>query len=188
MRPNPPLPRILHSSAQIGEGGIEMVRRLTLCVAASLAGLMGLSSPVGATVDCTRKLHMADSPTVPVAGELSAVHVSSPTDAWVGGDAGGQALAERWDGAEWATVPAAAPGDASRLFGVTAVSSDDAWAVGSWDVGASDHGLIEHWDGQAWTQFPTTAVNDLNAVDSSPTGGVWAVGVGPYLARWTGTA
>src|SRR2546427_8626105 len=147
-----------------------MSRTLTGLVAASLVGLLGLSSPAGAAVDCTRKLHTATSPGVAIPGELAAVDVSSPTDAWAVGDAGGVTLAERWDRGAWATVPAATPGDASRLLGVTALSADDAWAVGSWDQGAEDHGLIEHWNGQAWTQVPTTAVADLNAVDSSPTG------------------
>src|SRR5947207_5093252 len=148
--------------SQKGDG---MSRTLMLLIAASLVSVLGTTSPAGAVVDCTRRLRTADSPTVPVPGELSALHVASPTDAWAVGDAGGEALAERWDGLEWHTGVAVTPGDASRLFGVTASTADDAWAVGSWDQGPNHHGLIEHWDGQAWNQVPTTALADLNAVD-----------------------
>jgi hypothetical protein len=120
-------------------------------------------------------------------GQLAAVDATSPANAWAVGDAGGQTLAERWEGAEWKTVATAAPGDSSRLFGVTSLASDDAWAVGSWDQGTGHHGLAEHWDGQSWTQVPNTSRGDLNAIDSDPEGGIWTVGAGPFLARWTGT-
>ena len=103
-----------------------MSRTLMLLIAASLVSVLGTTSPAGAVVDCTRRLRTADSPTVPVPGELSALHVASPTDAWAVGDAGGEALAERWDGLEWHTGVAVTPGDASRLFGVTASTADDA--------------------------------------------------------------
>ncbi len=76
------------------------------------------------------------------------------------------------------TVPSVDPskkGDA--LFGVTALASDDAWAVG--DAGPRNT-LIEHWDGTSWVAVASPngdlRHNVLNAVAGMAPGDVWAVG------------
>jgi hypothetical protein len=66
-----------------------------------------------------------------------------------------QPLIERWTGSAWRledspTLPSGAL--AGELYGVVALSTTDAWAVGNYT--ASDHTrrtLIAHWDGAAWT-------------------------------------
>ena len=55
-------------------------------------------------------------------------------------------LAEHWDGSQWSIVPS--PNDRSMydvLNGVTAVSTNDVWAVGTFNPGSgSDKTLVEH--------------------------------------------
>lgn len=66
---------------------------------------------------------------------------------------------------------------------VTARTSTDAWAVGTFERANDDDGsaiLAEHWDGTAWTALPTPNVfrfnEKLNAVSASAANDVWAVG------------
>ena len=82
-----------------------------------------------------------------------------------------QTLIERWDGVEWTVVPSSNGLDSDELTGVAAVSSEDAWAVGSQiddaPEGNTSYALIEHWDGSAWSIVPTPNVvenSDLNDV------------------------
>lgn len=97
-------------------------------------------------------------------------------------------------------MPAAS--DFQLLSGVSAFSSDDAWAVGYEQVGDSARTLVEHWDGTAWSRVASPnpdagpqSYDVLNAVDlRSPVDG-WAVGtyVGktgafvPLVVHWDGT-
>src|SRR6266568_192276 len=92
----------------------------------------------------------------------------SPTDAWaVGfyGDPQGRFNTARvlhWDGMTWAHYPAPPGGSYAFLYGVSADSATDVWAVGWWDASnGSIHPLVLHFDGTAWTQVPAV----------SPTGG-----------------
>ena len=57
----------------------------------------------------------------------------------------GHNVIAHWDGKTWKLVPS--PILDGSLFGVTAISTANAWAVGSGDSGA----LIEHWNGKSWT-------------------------------------
>jgi hypothetical protein len=64
-----------------------------------------------------------------------------------------RSLAEHWDGRAWTVVPTPNPGSADdMLYGVTAVSDSDVWAVGGYS-GADNafHPLLEHWDGHSWS-------------------------------------
>ncbi len=90
-------------------------------------------------------------------------------------------LAEHWDGHAWTVVPAPNPGSASNmLYGVAAVSDNDAWAAGGY-AGADNtfHPLLEHWNGTSWSVVPVSGSSMpdgmLTSVTSSPSG-VWAVG------------
>ena len=68
----------------------------------------------------------------------------------------------------------------NSLIAVTAVSSNDVWAVGSADT--SNRGaLIEHWDAQQWSIVPGPPHTpggsyDLSAVSAVSLSDVWAVG------------
>src|SRR4051812_13043080 len=92
---------------------------------------------------------------------LNAVDLVSANEGWaVGGwygtDSGARSrtIAKHWDGVRWRTVPTVDPGGhANTFYGVSALSSDDAWAVGLFEAGLEEPNqpLIEHWDGTAWT-------------------------------------
>ncbi|WP_055588593.1 hypothetical protein [Peterkaempfera griseoplana] len=79
-------------------------------------------------------------------------------------------LTEHWDGQSWRTVTAPLPASSEfgNLTSVSAVASDDVWAVGWADVVDSEipdpdkpggtivtehrEGLAEHWDGSSWSR------------------------------------
>ena len=69
-----------------------------------------------------------------------------------------QALIERWNGSAWSLVTPNTPSGAkaSGLSGIVALSSADAWAVGSYvpSGGEKSQGLIEHWNGASWQPVP----------------------------------
>jgi hypothetical protein len=93
-------------------------------------------------------------------------------------------------------------GSSANLTGVTAVSSSDVWAVGSYfdDGLGRNQNLIEHWDGSSWTIVPSpnwgsdgNALGDVTAIAAND---VWATGgvsndalqiAKPYFAHWDGT-
>jgi hypothetical protein len=81
-----------------------------------------------------------------------------------------------------ATVP-------GRLYGVTAISASDAWAVGLQPGG----GLIMHWNGHAWSSYPSPGF--LTGAAHSSANNVWAVGgtnwfspTQPLAERWNGSS
>jgi hypothetical protein len=123
-----------------------------------------------------------------MASALTAVHMVSDTDGWAVGsyrplvpDAP-QGLIMHWNGSTWqqvATPDIGQPG--YRLTGVTGLSSDDAWAVGTAKAtDGTERPVVLHWDGQSWHQVNTpdlgTAGAALFGVAAGPAGDVWAVG------------
>jgi hypothetical protein len=76
-------------------------------------------------------------------------------------------LAEHWDGTAWTAIyEFPIWGD-----GVTALASNDVWAVGSG---------IAHWDGTSWMEVPSPtpgAANLLHEVDALAADNLWAAGV-----------
>ena len=101
-------------------------------------------------------------------------------------------------GASWQVVGTPGiPHQGISLNGIAAVSTSDAWAVGS----SSSHGvpapLAEHWDGTAWTIVPlppTGSEATLDAVSAWASDDVWAVGTSmtsgtfeTLTMRWNGT-
>lgn len=125
-------------------------------------------------------------------------------DVWVVGDWAGRTtgglyrtLIEHWNGTVWSIVPSPHPGNGNGLFGVTALSPESAWAVGSYVLaraGWAQRTLVLHWNGKAWKQVrspnpsehnPGTSRHDdeLAAVDAVSARNVWAVG--SYFRRAT---
>lgn len=91
-------------------------------------------------------------------GALCGVTALSPTDAWaVGDDQGtdcvsdqaGQTMALHWNGTKWSRV-ATPPGGKydSALYGASALSASNAWAVGI--NGYVDRIMLLHWNGRTW--------------------------------------
>ena len=137
--------------------------------------------------------------------------VISQNDVWAVGSqvAGGGAkihpAAEHWDGSAWTlvTTPYSGLGE-NALNGVSAVSTNDVWAVGYWQpakkTDAAFHTLTEHWDGTSWSVVPSPTVNNsgsntLTAVSAVGTNDVWAVGYyfdsknirNTLIEHWDGT-
>jgi len=142
-------------------------------------------------------------------GFLLAVAAVSPSSAWaVGGYSNGseeKTLIERWNGRSWKQVPSPSPGGThdSYLFGVTALSSSNAWAVGGYVNGTVEQTLIEHWNGRSWKRVASpnpggaARVNDLESVTAISPSNAFAVGYydvnGTSVARtlvehWNGRA
>lgn len=117
--------------------------------------------------------------------ELRGVAGLSAKEAWAVGYRGGsrtetpiETLILRWDGVRWRQV--ASPniaGAANQLFGITAISASDIWAVGS----AGGAPLALHWDGTSWSIVSPgigsgLSSERLNAVSGTAANDVWAVG------------
>lgn len=115
----------------------------------------------------------------PDIGALHAVAVSSEGIAWALGARSDAILV--WSGAGssaaggWTSMPSGAPAGAT-LSAVTALSANDAWAVGGSPAGP----LALHYDGAAWTPafLPATSLPgaSLSSVSGSAAADVWAVG------------
>jgi hypothetical protein len=128
---------------------------------------------------------------------LSGVAATSSTNAWAVGDyqyRNGTSviwklLIEHWNGKAWTVQASPNPGgsSSSRLSGVAATSSHNAWAVGDYGYpnGSSviEKTLIEHWNGRGWKvqasptpQFFQDQSIQLSGVAATSATNAWAVG------------
>jgi hypothetical protein len=78
-----------------------------------------------------------------------------------------------------------------QLNGVAAVTANDVWAVGSYQVPlGNQYPLIEHWNGAQWTdkssRLNLPGVSGLSAVSAVAYNDIWVVG-GTRTAFWNGT-
>lgn len=145
-------------------------------------------------------------------GQFLAVAATSADDAWAVGYTGGTTevpgqttLIDHWDGSSWTRVPSPDPGGSgSQLEGVTALTANDAWAVGLTQTsGGRWISLIMHWDGSHWNVVPSPSPDGdagLSAVAAASANDIWAVGTinpsptgcGPHCAtlamHWDGSA
>jgi hypothetical protein len=115
---------------------------------------------------------------------LTAVSASSSTDVWaVGGvqrSTGTRSLVLHWDGSAWRVVfSPSIPGRNTELYGVAALSANDAWAVGiGYDLHLNPTPVTMHWDGTSWTEIPPPFLDHeaLLGVAGTASNDVWAVG------------
>ena len=105
-----------------------------------------------------------------------------------------QTLTEHWDGAQWSVVPSPSPQGFDFLNAVSAVASDDVWAVGQ-DGRPQVSPLFMHWDGQVWTVVdPPAGAGPQFAVAALSSNDVWSAGSGlsadntGLFNHWDGTA
>jgi hypothetical protein len=103
--------------------------------------------------------------------------------------------------ASWKVVPTPNPStSSSALRGVSAVSSNNAWAAGyTYDSSSSSYKtLIEQWNGTQWhvvpSPNPSTTNNNFNAVVAISANNAWAVGYynsatggQTLIEHWNGT-
>jgi hypothetical protein len=88
---------------------------------------------------------------------------SEPCDSSTSTTTSTSTLILRWNGTAWTRVPSPNPGPDAYLYGVTATSSSNAWAVGS----ADGKTLILRWNGQTWSA-PAGQASPAAAPTSSP--------------------
>jgi hypothetical protein len=141
-----------------------------------------------------------------IANYLVDVAAVSADDVWaVGYEINAQGvyrtLIEHWDGTTWSVVasPNVGPKD-NLLQGVSAVSANDVWAVGSWTTSTgATKALAEHWDGLRWSVVsspsPSAVSNALNGVVALSSTDVWAGGSSysgtdnvTLIEHWNGTS
>ena len=119
--------------------------------------------------------------------ELRGVAAISATDVWAVGYRGGtksdtpiETLILHWDGSNWNQVPSPnIPGGANQLFGITAITANEIWAVGT----AAGAPLTMRWNGSAWNIVSVQrngglSTEKLTAVSGTAGDDVWAVGDG----------
>ncbi len=115
---------------------------------------------------------------------LDGVAAVSASDVWAVGsfipDASSLdlTLIEHWNGSSWSVVPSPTPGVYSRLRAVTALASNNVWAVGSYSS-SGDKSLILHWDGSSWKVVPSPNVGsfvELRGISAVSANDIWAVG------------
>jgi hypothetical protein len=137
--------------------------------------------------------------------ELRGVAAVAADNAWAVGYRGGtknetplETFILHWDGSSWRQVASPnIPGGANELSGITAISANDIWAVGS----AGKTPLAMHWDGNAWSVVPIAVSSGLSterltAVSGTASNDVWVVGQGKgfftnqtfaKIRHWDGT-
>jgi hypothetical protein len=145
------------------------------------------SSPLGALV-----LHYNGAGwhlvSAPVACQLNAVTAITANDVWAVGTMGYRSCTEHFNGANWSLSATPNMGTSDNaLLGVSASSSHNVWAVGSYCVGVgcdrgggSFHTLILHYTSSRWNAVsspnPSSYDSQLNAVTVISATNVWAVG------------
>src|SRR5262249_17299211 len=93
---------------------------------------------------------------------LSGIVAISATDVWaIGHSSAGpeQTLTLHWDGISWSVIPSPNGGTgknyANNLNGITAIATDDVWAVGEFGPYTGTQTLIIHWNGIDWALIPS---------------------------------
>jgi hypothetical protein len=135
---------------------------------------------------------------------LRSVAALSSSDVWAVGQAGidsrGPSLTLHWDGLEWKVVPSPADpawNQNTVLYGATALTSGDVWAVGSQYVSSSrpNEPLAIRWDGSRWQQGNFARANknfdeyEVRSVAGTGANDLWAVGGhsgGSLVEHWNG--
>lgn len=153
-----------------------------------------------------RRWSLVESLPPPTVAALESVVAIAPDDVWAVGIYAGQnndenprGLLLHWDGQEWVDVRTDAVEEFDYLFGVTALSGDDVWVVGTDAEVSPRRTLAFHWDGVSWTPVPPQNVGEhdslLTSVSADAHGDVWAAGwwwSGKRTVRmyqhWDGTA
>ena len=190
------------SNEQWGRSALASVQRGQESRSPGAAGLH--SALITPTPGCGQAWNIVPSPNGGSGfSGLTGIDARSATDVWAVGyyttttsDAY-QTLIEHWNGTQWSTVPSPAEG---RLFGVAAVSANDAWAVGFTGTFPGPYQtVIERWNGTQWSLVsspnPGSSGGQLYSVDAASPTDIWAVGFfvdsnasQTLTMHWDGTA
>jgi hypothetical protein len=137
-----------------------------------------------------------------VGNELKGIAAIDSSDVWAVGNQGAKpyTLIQHWNGSTWSVVPSPSPGRDTYLYSVSAVSTNDVWAAGSFTLpdGTSVQPLFLHWDGTSWTQarLPVLPFGGIMySIDALSSSDAWAVGyqatshqfeLVPLIEHWDG--
>lgn len=128
---------------------------------------------------------------------LSSISAVSPTDIWaVGTTTAIQnvnkavtrfTLAMHYNGTAWSIVKTVNTAEPTGLSGVTAISANNAWAVGNGfnnvhDTSATvaNKAVIEHWNGTAWSIVTSPAgLISVDRISAASATDIWASGQAP---------
>ena len=125
----------------------------------------------------------------PYRNDLTGVSAVSSSDVWAVGyyqsDAQGRfhTFAEHWNGLTWSlSLTTANPSsDFSLLFAVTAISTSEVWAVGTYQIGVSQVPMAQHYNGSTWSNsfVMNPGLGDTNglfSISAWSSTDIWAVG------------
>jgi hypothetical protein len=109
---------------------------------------------------------------------LNGVAAVASKDVWAVGSTGSQTLIEHWNGTSWSVVSSPKLSQGGALTAVTAITSNNVWAVGFRDDFTGD--VVEHWDGTSWSIVSspafTGASDILKGISADASNDVWAGG------------
>jgi hypothetical protein len=176
-----------------------------LVVVAALAVLAGSAVPTSAAAGDPAHRSGWVKVSVPTFASLLGVSGTSPTDVWAVGYLYNQMyavyrpVADHFDGTRVVSTRIPRKGRGYSVFNaVAAVSADDVWAAGYWNVQSQYTGsglpLFEHWNGTSWTliEGPNVGAGQIWGLAAVASSDVWAVGVrdghGTLVEHWNGTS
>jgi hypothetical protein len=159
------------------------------------------SEPVAVHFDGT-SWSVVPTPTVMQPAGFGGVAAVASNDVWAVGDqtvsskksSMEEPLIEHWDGTSWSVVSSPNLPHGGSLSGVTAISTNDVWAVGRVldSSGVVVASLVEHWDGTSWSVVSSPAFNgsdNVSRVSADASNDVWAVGSSPgVILHFDGTS
>ena len=186
-------------------GPMAVIAAVAALVAAARPGTGGTSA-----TDGTGGWRAAPAPAVPAgSASLTALAMAGPCAGWTAGFTLGKApgspfepLLASWNGQRWRDIPVSVGTAAGgRIDGLAALSSRDAWAVGT-EFGSTGlpRPLILRWDGHRWAHqaaapVPGYPYAQLLAVAARSATDAWAVGqaqpagrfaMRPVIEHWDG--
>lgn len=146
------------------------------------------------------KWKVVSSPNVGVADHLYGVAMAASDDVWAVGNSFnshdvGFTLILHWNGISWrvAKSPSTGAPSGTSLYAVSAIASNDVWAVGQVSKQGIFQTLTEHWNGKNWSTITSpnlgTGNNTLYGISALTSDDVWAVGVsdaGSLAEHWNG--
>lgn len=142
-----------------------------------------------ATLDWVKVTSYTPDPTSNGRKPLTAISLSSSTHGFAVGYYNNgntsnvnKTQTQRWNGSSWSNVSSPNPGSGDNfLYGVTTVSSTEAWAVGSYATSSgSQTAMMLHFTSGAWVDSSVSvsgaSASVLTAVTANSSSDVWAVG------------
>lgn len=140
------------------------------------------------------------TPRVPVSpndsfSTFTSVVALSANDVWAVGGSGvdssfdqGTAFIEHWNGSAWAVVPSPNVNGDSVFASVTATSTTNVWAAGSYvdlQYPHAHHVLVEEWNGTAWSVVPDPNDAPMTSISATSSTDVWATA--GDIQHWNGS-